>query len=75
MNWKLLAGIVLGVCSGVACRALDIPSPAPPALFGSLRVGAMTIGYVATDAFAAKRRRRSRPRSGDPTGRSQEHEA
>jgi XapX domain-containing protein len=70
MNWKLLVGIALGFCIGLGCRALGIPSPAPPVLVGSLLVVAMTTGYVLTDAFLAKRRAEHFYHCGGPTGQA-----
>ena len=70
MNWKPLAGIMLGFCIGFGCRTLGIPSPAPPALVGSLLVIAMTTGYVVTDTLLGKRRARHLYRHGGPTGQT-----
>ncbi|HXD05216.1 MAG TPA: DUF1427 family protein [Burkholderiaceae bacterium] len=57
---KVSLGLALGFAIGVACRILDIPSPAPSMLSGALLVMAMTIGYVVTDRWlelnAARRR-------------------
>jgi XapX domain-containing protein len=69
MNWKLLLGIALGFCIGLGCRALGIPSPAPPAIVGSLLVVAMTIGYVSTDTLLGKRGAKNFHHCGGPTGR------
>jgi len=45
----VLAGIVLALGIGVACRLLDIPVPAPPRLQGALLVVAMTLGFLVAD--------------------------
>ncbi|GAB3097904.1 hypothetical protein GCM10027159_18600 [Lysobacter terrae] len=41
-----MTGIVAALLIGAGCRALDIPSPAPPKLQGALLVVAMTLGYL-----------------------------
>lgn len=46
-----LAGLLLAVAIGFACRWLDVPVPAPPRLEGALLVVAMTIGFLATDQW------------------------
>jgi XapX domain-containing protein len=46
---KSLAGILLGLLIGAACRWFDIPVPSPPKLLGALLVVAMTVGYMATE--------------------------
>ncbi len=43
---NVFIGIALGLSIGIGCRALDIPSPAPPTPIGALIVLAMTCGYV-----------------------------
>jgi XapX domain-containing protein len=40
------AGLVLGFGVGALCRALDIPSPAPPRITGAVILIAMTLGYI-----------------------------
>jgi XapX domain-containing protein len=66
---KTALGILIAFATGFVCRALGIPSPAPPVLTGALLVLAMTVGYVSTDRVIAKRAARSRngngPRGGD----------
>ena len=52
---KIIAGIVLGFAIGASCRWLDIPVPAPPKLVGALLVVSLTLGYVLTDHFLARR--------------------
>ncbi|KPC55410.1 XapX domain-containing protein [Amantichitinum ursilacus] len=42
----LIVGIVLSFAVGALCRALDIPSPAPPSPIGASLVVAMTLGFV-----------------------------
>jgi XapX domain-containing protein len=46
---KIIAGLILGLLIGAACRLFDIPVPSPPKLVGALLVVAMTIGYIVTD--------------------------
>jgi XapX domain-containing protein len=49
MNAKSLLGVALAFAIGFACRAFDIPSPAPPIIVGALLVVAMTTGYLLVD--------------------------
>ena len=42
----MLAGAVLGVLVGAACRWFDLPSPTPPTPTGAAMVVAMTLGFV-----------------------------
>ena len=44
MNVRFVIGLLLGVAIGFGCRALGIPSPAPPALVGAPLEVAMTLG-------------------------------
>jgi XapX domain-containing protein len=46
---KSLLGLALAFAIGFACRAFDIPSPAPPVIVGALLVVAMTVGYLLVD--------------------------
>ncbi|MBL6746388.1 MAG: DUF1427 family protein [Pseudomonadales bacterium] len=46
-----LLGIALAFLIGMACRATNIPVPAPPTLTGALLVGAMTLGYVISNSL------------------------
>ena len=48
---KPVIGIVLAFVIGFACRAFDIPSPAPPVIVGALLVMAMTVGYLLVDRW------------------------
>lgn len=68
---KSLIGIVVGFAIGFACRLLDIPSPAPPAIEGALLVLAMTGGYLATDRWLVRRAATTRHLCGGPDGRTQ----
>ena len=43
-----IAGIILGLIIGGACRWFDLPSPAPPRVVGALLVLLMTVGFVVT---------------------------
>ena len=49
MNIKSVLGLALAFAIGFACRAFDIPSPAPPIIVGALLVVAMTVGYLLVD--------------------------
>lgn len=69
MDLKFGLGLLLGVAIGVGCRALGIPSPAPPALVGALLVVAMTVGYTLADRFLARRAARTLAHCGGPSGR------
>ena len=46
-----LVGVVLALGIGIGCRCLDIPLPAPPRLKGALLVLAMSVGFVAGNAW------------------------
>jgi XapX domain-containing protein len=70
MNGKFAIGVLLGLAIGFGCRALGVPSPAPPALMGALLVLAMTTGYVVTDRLLRHGRATSEALCGGPTGRS-----
>ena len=65
---KIALGLLLGVAIGAMCRWIDIPSPAPPVLAGALLVVAMTLGYIGTDRWFAKREARHRDLCGGPDG-------
>jgi XapX domain-containing protein len=69
---KVALGLLLAFAIGVACRLAGIPLPAPPVLIGALLVLAMTLGYVATDRFAAHREAKSKPLCGGPSGQFKE---
>lgn len=64
---KIGLGLLLGVAIGAICRALRIPSPAPPVLTGALLVVSMTVGYILTDRWCA-RSAVNRPHCGGPDG-------
>jgi len=49
MNIKSVIGLALAFAIGFACRAFNIPSPAPPIIVGALLVVAMTVGYLLVD--------------------------
>jgi len=49
VNIKSVLGLALAFAIGFACRAFDIPSPAPPIIVGALLVVAMTVGYLLVD--------------------------
>lgn len=44
-------GLLLALGIGAGCRLLDVPLPAPPRLEGALLVVAMTLGFLAGDAW------------------------
>ena len=53
MSIKSVLGLALAFGIGFACRAFDIPSPAPPIFVGALLVVAMTVGYLLVDRIMA----------------------
>lgn len=65
---KTALGLLLGVCLGAVCRWLGIPLPAPPVLTGALLVVAMTLGYIGTNRWLAKREARHAHLCGGPDG-------
>jgi XapX domain-containing protein len=70
---KIIAGLVLGLLIGSACRWFDIPLPGPPNLVGALLIASITVGYLATDKimmkhFSAKGPASTREMCGGPTG-------
>jgi len=44
-----IAGVLLGLAIGAACRWFDIPAPAPPSIVGALLVVSMTVGFLVAD--------------------------
>lgn len=67
---KIALGLLLALAIGIACRLVAIPLPAPPVLIGALLVLAMTLGYAATDRFAAQREAKAKPLCGGPVGKT-----
>jgi XapX domain-containing protein len=65
---KTAIGLLLAFATGVACRLLGVPSPAPPAILGALLVLSMTVGYLLVDRLAWNRANHSRLLCGGPTG-------
>ncbi len=65
---KIVLGLMLGLAIGALCRAVGIPSPAPPVLAGALLVFAMTSGYAATDRWLGAGRAKHRENCGGPDG-------
>lgn len=65
---KIALGLLVGLAVGAGCRALGIPSPAPPVLAGALLVVAMTLGYLGTDRWLARREARCAGLCGGPDG-------
>jgi XapX domain-containing protein len=53
--FKIVIGILLGICIGIGCRLFDIPLPGPPAILGAVLAVAMATGYTLTDRLLAKR--------------------
>lgn len=52
---KNLIAVILALLIGIACRWFEVPVPAPPRLFGALLILAVTLGYVLTDSWIARR--------------------
>jgi XapX domain-containing protein len=52
---KIIIAVLLALAIGAACRLFEIPLPAPPTLLGVGLIFAITIGYMATDRFVARR--------------------
>jgi XapX domain-containing protein len=70
---KILAGLILGLIIGSACRWFDIPLPGPPKLVGALLIVSITCGYLATDKlittkFSSKGPALTRDMCGGPNG-------
>jgi XapX domain-containing protein len=70
---KIIAGMILGLLIGAACRWFDIPLPGPPKLVGALLIVAITLGYTGTDkiitsSLSMKRPTLTRDMCGGPTG-------
>jgi XapX domain-containing protein len=64
---KVALGFALAFVLGFVCRALGIPSPAPPALMGALLVLAMSCGYVLVDRLVANQPARHARNCAGPT--------
>ena len=64
---KSVIGILVAFTLGFACRAFNIPSPAPPLILGALLVMTMTIGYIITDKWLATPAKHT-PDCGGPSG-------
>jgi XapX domain-containing protein len=67
---KAVIGLVVAFALGFACRALGIPSPAPPVLVGALLVMAMTVGYILVDRALSHRPATQTANCGGPSGLS-----
>jgi XapX domain-containing protein len=65
---KSAVGLVLAFALGFACRAFDIPSPAPPLILGALLVLTMTVGYIAVDRYAMSPPAQHSDNCGGPSG-------
>jgi XapX domain-containing protein len=52
---KLIIGVILAVCVGIACRWFGIPLPGPPAIMGAAMAVAMASGYTATDHWITRK--------------------
>ena len=66
-RFKIGLGMLLGVAIGAVCRALHVPSPAPPVLTGALLVVSMTVGYIVTERWCT-RAALNRQHCGGPDG-------
>jgi XapX domain-containing protein len=51
---RIIAGLVLGFPIGLVCRFFDVPATSPPKLAGALLVVAITLEYLAAEAFLAR---------------------
>jgi XapX domain-containing protein len=75
---KVVIGLVLGVCIGVACRVFGIPLPGPPAILGAFLAVAMATGYTVADkvltrnAAVASTEHDSAPRAANPLSEQQQ---
>ncbi len=70
---KIIAGLILGMLIGAACRWFDVPLPGPPRLVGVLIIASITVGYMTTDKliaghFSAKGPAFMQEMCGGPTG-------
>ncbi|MBC3863424.1 DUF1427 family protein [Undibacterium jejuense] len=52
---KILLGLSLSFCVGLACRMAKIPVPSPPVLSGALLVFMMSSGFWLVDRYLEKR--------------------
>ncbi|MFZ6861695.1 DUF1427 family protein [Undibacterium sp. Ji67W] len=52
---KILLGLSLSFCVGLACRMANIPVPSPPVLSGALLVFMMSSGFWLVDRYLEKR--------------------
>lgn len=68
MNWRFLAGLVLGFLIGFTCRKFAIPAPAPPVLEGALLVVMMTVGYTVADRYLSRKQAKTLADCGGPSG-------
>lgn len=68
MNIRIAWGFILAFGIGILCRLLPIPLPAPTALLGALVVLAMTLGYIITDRYLARRTATQARNSAGPIG-------
>jgi len=49
MTREGLLGVVVALAIGGLVRALKLPVPAPPTIYGALMVLGLTVGYLAMD--------------------------
>ncbi len=52
---KITIAVMIGFMVGALCRWFDLPVPAPPQLLGVLLIASITLGYILTDRFIARR--------------------
>ncbi len=52
---KIIIAFLLAFFIGAMCRWFGVPVPAPPTILGVALILAITLGYMTTDTFLAKR--------------------
>jgi XapX domain-containing protein len=51
MSREGILGVVVALAIGAVVRALKLPIPSPPTVYGALMVLGLTLGYLAMDWF------------------------
>ena len=51
MSREGILGIIVALAIGAIVRALRLPIPSPPTIYGALMVLGLTIGYLVMDWF------------------------